>query len=95
MRASALVHLVIACIAILTLASVSAEVLGIDLGSENFKVVLVKVGGMDVALNEDSGRKSPVAVSFLDGGRQVGGSALNLVRHRHQSLFVTIIGLFV
>jgi len=62
------------------------DVLGIDLGSEHFKVVLVRAGGMDIALNEASSRKSPVAVAIINGERYVGSPAQDLVRMMNKQL---------
>ena len=53
-------------------------VMSVDFGSEFIKVALVKPGvPMEIALNEESGRKTPSVVSFRDGERSFGNTALN------------------
>ncbi|MBS1890088.1 MAG: Hsp70 family protein [Actinobacteria bacterium] len=54
-------------------------VIGIDFGSEWFKVALVKGKSVEVALNEQSSRKTASAVAFTDD-LLVGTDAKNLVR---------------
>jgi hypoxia up-regulated 1 len=62
-----------------------SAVVGLDLGSEFFKVVLVKPGSMDVALNEASGRKTPTAIGFTEDERLYGEPATTLVCHHCKS----------
>jgi len=51
-------------------------VMSIDMGSEWFKVAIVKPGvPMEIALNKESKRKTAVAVHFRNGERLVGGDA--------------------
>ena len=59
------------------LGAVSAlGVMSIDMGSEWFKVAIVKPGvPMEIALNKESKRKTAVAVHFRNGERLVGGDA--------------------
>jgi len=52
--------------------------LGIDLGTQFFKVAYVKTGSFDLVLNEASKRKTASAVSFHDGERMVGDTAAAL-----------------
>ena len=57
----------------------SVAVMSIDLGSEWMKVAIVSPGvPMEIVLNFDSGRKTPIAISFRDGERLVGDSALTV-----------------
>jgi len=46
-----------------------SAVLGIDLGSQYFKVAVIKTGGFDTVMNENSKRKSPIAVGVVNGER--------------------------
>ncbi|EDV19444.1 uncharacterized protein TRIADDRAFT_33578, partial [Trichoplax adhaerens] len=53
------------------------SIMSVDLGSEWIKVAIVKPGvPMEIALNAESKRKSPAAVSIKDGERLFGDSAL-------------------
>merc|ERR1711968_319860 len=69
-----LLALVVTLLAATSSAQKSA-VLGIDLGSQFFKVAYIKTGGFDVVLNEASKRKSPTALAFVDGERSFGDVA--------------------
>lgn len=60
----------------------SALVVGIDLGSDSFKVVMVRPGSIDIVLNEGSGRKTASAVGYSSHGRMFGDLAQQLVRGR-------------
>ncbi|KFM81998.1 hypothetical protein X975_18921, partial [Stegodyphus mimosarum] len=54
-------------------------VMSVDLGSEWMKVAIVSPGvPMEIALNRESQRKTPVAVSFRDGERVFGDPALTI-----------------
>lgn len=55
-------------------------VAGIDLGSEHFKVVVVRPGSLDIALNEASGRKTATAIGFSGDERLLGDPAASQVR---------------
>ncbi|CAG2118349.1 unnamed protein product, partial [Medioppia subpectinata] len=51
-------------------------VMSVDLGSEWMKVAIVSPGvPMEIVLNTDSQRKTPIVISFRDGERLVGDSA--------------------
>lgn len=51
-------------------------VMSIDLGSEWMKVAIVSPGvPMEIVLNTDSQRKTPIVISFRDGERLIGDSA--------------------
>ena len=53
--------------------------MSVDLGSEWMKVAIVSPGvPMEIVLNTDSGRKTPIAISFRDGERLVGDSAVTV-----------------
>lgn len=58
----------------------SALVVGIDLGSDSFKVVMIRPGSIDIVLNEGSGRKTASAVGYSSHGRMFGDLAQQLVR---------------
>ncbi len=54
-------------------------VMSVDLGSEWMKIAVVSPGmPMEIALNKESKRKTPVAVAFRDGERVFGEDALNV-----------------
>ncbi len=54
-------------------------VMSIDLGSEWMKVAIVSPGvPMEIVLNTDSQRKTPIVISFRDGERLVGDSAVTV-----------------
>lgn len=55
-------------------------VVGIDLGSDSFKVVLVRPGSIDIVLNEGSGRKTVSSVGYSSHGRLFGEQVQQLVR---------------
>ena len=63
-------------------ASVSGAVIGIDLGSELFKVINIQVSlirpgkRLIIVENEQSKRSTPFAISFTDQGREYGYNAL-------------------
>jgi len=68
------------CVALLVLCATTVQsqksaVLGIDLGSQYFKVAYVKTGGFDIVLNEASKRKTATALSMIKGERLFGDSA--------------------
>lgn len=53
-------------------------VMSVDLGTEWMKVAIVSPGvPMEIALNRDSQRKTPVAIAFRDGERQFGDHAVS------------------
>src|SRR4051812_12219073 len=53
--------------------------MSIDLGSEWMKVAIVSPGvPMEIILNTDSQRKTPLVVAFRDGERFVGDAALTV-----------------
>lgn len=56
-------------------------VIGIDFGSESFKVSLVKPKLFDVILNEQSNRKTPSVVAFDQDEILFGTEAKNLVNN--------------
>ncbi|XP_054166732.1 hypoxia up-regulated protein 1-like [Oppia nitens] len=72
-----LLSLLLLIVCQLTTNSVSAvAVMSVDLGSEWMKVAIVSPGvPMEIVLNTDSQRKTPVVVSFRDGERLFGDSA--------------------
>lgn len=57
--------------------TLSIAVMSVDLGSEWMKIAVVSPGmPMEICLNRDSQRKTPVVVAFRDGERQFGDMAL-------------------
>ncbi|XP_070160933.1 hypoxia up-regulated protein 1 isoform X1 [Polyergus mexicanus] len=68
----------LALLIISTFIGISEEVavMSIDLGSEWMKVAIVSPGvPMEIALNKESKRKTPVAIAFRDGERSFGEDA--------------------
>merc|ERR1719261_860059 len=67
------------------LATASAVVIGIDLGSAFMKVALVKPGApFSIVTNVHSKRKTEVMVGFNDGERLFGANAANLLTRKPQ-----------
>lgn len=57
-----------------------AAVMSVDLGNEWIKVAIVSPGKpMEIVLNTDSARKTPLIVAFRDGERFFGEAALTTV----------------
>ncbi|XP_039293804.1 hypoxia up-regulated protein 1 isoform X4 [Nilaparvata lugens] len=57
----------------------SVSVMSVDLGTEWMKVAIVSPGvPMEIALNKESKRKTPVAIAFRDGERTFGEDALTV-----------------
>jgi len=54
-----------------------SAVLGIDLGSQFFKVAVIKTGGFDTVMNENSKRKSYTSVAMIDGERYLNDNAFS------------------
>ena len=66
---------------LLLLSGCEASVVGIDLGTEGFKGVLVKPGvPMEIVLNSETQRKTPAAVAIVNNQRVFGEDALTTVR---------------
>eukprot|EP00189_Rhodosorus_marinus_P012438 CAMPEP_0184745930 /NCGR_PEP_ID=MMETSP0315-20130426/8557_1 /TAXON_ID=101924 /ORGANISM="Rhodosorus marinus, Strain UTEX LB 2760" /LENGTH=843 /DNA_ID=CAMNT_0027218305 /DNA_START=407 /DNA_END=2938 /DNA_ORIENTATION=+ len=58
------------------LASANAAMMAVDLGSQFFKIAIIKPGtGLEIAFNEQSKRKTPSAVAFTDEGERLFGDA--------------------
>lgn len=55
---------------------VNGAVLGIDFGSDNFKVVLVQRKTMDIVFNDASNRKTETLIGFRNNERVIGSEAL-------------------
>lgn len=70
--------------------------MSVDLGSEWMKIAIVSPGvPMEIILNTDSQRKTPLAVAFRDGERFIGDSALNIgIRFPEKTFthFIDLIG---
>lgn len=57
----------------------SAAVMSVDLGSESMKVGIVSPGvPMEIALNRESKRKTPVTLAFREGVRTFGEDSVNI-----------------
>uniref|UniRef100_A0A8C0B9H1 Hypoxia up-regulated protein 1 n=1 Tax=Buteo japonicus TaxID=224669 RepID=A0A8C0B9H1_9AVES len=57
----------------------SGAVMSVDVGSESMKIAIVKPGvPMEIVLNKESRRKTPVAVSLKENERLFGDSALGM-----------------
>ncbi|PAA74658.1 hypothetical protein BOX15_Mlig034201g1, partial [Macrostomum lignano] len=83
-------------ITILLLASViyrsdAIATMAIDLGSEFMKIAIVKPGvPMEIALNRESQRKTPVVVGMRNDERQIGDPALSMAVKFPQNAFIFI-----
>uniref|UniRef100_A0A8C7UTH5 Hypoxia up-regulated protein 1 n=1 Tax=Oncorhynchus mykiss TaxID=8022 RepID=A0A8C7UTH5_ONCMY len=67
------------CYVIIMYNSASVAVMSVDLGSEWMKVAIVKPGvPMEIALNKESRRKTPIAVCLKENERLFGDSALGV-----------------
>ncbi|KAL7981650.1 hypothetical protein Chor_005738 [Crotalus horridus] len=77
-------RLVLAALACLPPLSDSLAVMSVDLGSESMKIALVKPGvPMEIVLNKESRRKTPVAVALKENERLFGESAVGVVTFRY------------
>ncbi|KAJ3019349.1 lumenal Hsp70 protein [Thoreauomyces humboldtii] len=71
--------LLLAGLTFLAPAPASASVIGIDYGTEWFKVSIVKAGiPLDIVLNTESKRKTPAVVLVREGDRRYGSDAVAL-----------------
>lgn len=75
------------------IAVVNASVIGIDLGSESFKVALLKPKSFDLVFNEQGKRKTPTIVAFHDGEIIVGIDAKNMLHKKPLSTFANVMQL--
>uniref|UniRef100_A0A8C1I9D3 Hypoxia up-regulated protein 1 n=1 Tax=Cyprinus carpio TaxID=7962 RepID=A0A8C1I9D3_CYPCA len=67
------------CLIVAFLPSQTVAVMSVDLGSEWMKIAIVKPGvPMEIALNKESRRKTPVAVCLKENERLFGDSALGV-----------------
>ncbi|KAG0723727.1 Hypoxia up-regulated protein 1 [Chionoecetes opilio] len=56
----------------------AVTIMSVDIGSEWIKVAVVAPGvPMEIALNKESKRKTPAAISFRNGERNFGEDAMN------------------
>uniref|UniRef100_A0A8C1WDF5 Hypoxia up-regulated protein 1 n=1 Tax=Cyprinus carpio TaxID=7962 RepID=A0A8C1WDF5_CYPCA len=70
------------CLIVAFLPSQTVAVMSVDLGSEWMKIAIVKPGvPMEIALNKESRRKTPVAVCLKENERLFGDSALGAVKN--------------
>uniref|UniRef100_A0A671SA70 Hypoxia up-regulated protein 1 n=1 Tax=Sinocyclocheilus anshuiensis TaxID=1608454 RepID=A0A671SA70_9TELE len=70
------------CLLVAFLPSQTVAVMSVDLGSEWMKIAIVKPGvPMEIALNKESRRKTPVAVCLKENERLFGDGALGAVKN--------------
>ena len=75
----------VAVLALTARPAAGGSVLGIDLGSEFFKISLVKPGmPLDIVLNIESKRKTATMVGYKDGEQLFSGAAANTVRRHYR-----------
>mmetsp|Transcript_25466 Transcript_25466/g.42935 ORF Transcript_25466/g.42935 Transcript_25466/m.42935 type:complete len:993 (+) Transcript_25466:61-3039(+) len=65
----------------------NANVIGIDLGSENMKVGLVSPGKFDIVTNFQSKRKTPLSLTFYRGERMFGSDSTALMSRKPELTF--------
>ena len=53
--------------------------LGLDLGSENFKLAVARPGGLEIIMNEGSNRKTLTAIGYEDKMRYAGDASSQIV----------------
>jgi hypoxia up-regulated 1 len=64
--------------------SATAAVVGIDYGTEYYKIMLIKGKSFDIVLNEQSNRKTYSSVAFTDDGERLfGAPSQSLVCKKH------------
>ncbi|KAF2362863.1 Heat shock protein 70 family [Trinorchestia longiramus] len=69
-------------------------VMSVDFGSEFMKVAVVAPGvPMEIALNKESKRKTPVAIAFRDGERTFGDDAITAGMRSPSSVFINLLQL--
>ncbi|XP_015795226.1 hypoxia up-regulated protein 1 [Tetranychus urticae] len=69
-------------------------VMSIDLGTESLKIAIVSPGKpMEIILNTDSQRKTPLAVAFRDGDRLFGEAALSTAVRFPEKVFTHFLDL--
>jgi len=77
--ALALTTVLVLCLNQASVGVSAAAVMSVDFGSEWMKIGIVSPGvPMEIVLNKESKRKTPVAVSFRDGERLIGEDAINV-----------------
>jgi heat shock protein 4 len=59
--------------------------IGIDIGGKHTVVATVKAGGIEIVLNESSGRGTPTMISFGEHERLIGEPALAQQRSNHKN----------
>jgi hypoxia up-regulated 1 len=64
-----------------------ANVIGIDLGSENMKIGLVSPGKFDIVTNFQSKRKTPLSLTFYRGERMFGSDSTALMSRKPELTF--------
>lgn len=72
----------------------SLTVMSVDFGAEFMKVAVVAAGlPMEIALNKESKRKTPVAIAFRDGERTFGDDAITAGMRSPSSVFTNVLHL--
>ncbi|KAJ7523587.1 hypothetical protein O6H91_18G055500 [Diphasiastrum complanatum] len=81
-------------LSLITVVSVNAAVMSVDLGSEWMKVAVVDLkpgqSPISIALNEMSKRKSPVLVAFQGGNRLVGEEAAGIMARYPEKVYALV-----
>lgn len=70
---------------------IRANVIGIDLGSENMKIGLVSPGKFDIVTNFQSKRKTPLSVTFYRGERMFGSDSTALMPRKPELTFTKLL----
>ncbi|KAF2074309.1 hypothetical protein CYY_004369 [Polysphondylium violaceum] len=66
---------------------INANVIGIDLGSQTFKVALIKTGNFDIVLNEQSGRKTISSIGWFRNERVFSADSFGLWARNPQQTY--------
>ena len=73
------------------IAHVSANVIGLDFGSDSMKVALVAPGApLEIVTNFQSKRKTPTAITFYRGERMFGSDSMALIARKPELSFARI-----
>eukprot|EP00602_Paraphysomonas_sp_CaronLab_P000254 CAMPEP_0185031700 /NCGR_PEP_ID=MMETSP1103-20130426/19316_1 /TAXON_ID=36769 /ORGANISM="Paraphysomonas bandaiensis, Strain Caron Lab Isolate" /LENGTH=910 /DNA_ID=CAMNT_0027567315 /DNA_START=111 /DNA_END=2843 /DNA_ORIENTATION=- len=72
---------------LLLVATATANVIGIDFGSDNMKVGLVSPGKFDIVTNSQSKRRTPNSITFYNGERSFGADSYALMARKPELTF--------
>lgn len=74
----------------------SNALLGVDLGSEWIRVSLVKPGiPMEIVINKESNRRTPLAVLLLDDERLIGNQCCTLLCYMMRIMLLQVVCIYV